>query len=220
ATSAAYAMALPWDRLDVVTWSWQKVLGGEAGHGMLALSPRAVERLLSYKPSWPMPKIFRLVSGGKLAEGVFKGETINTPSMLCVEDQLDALHWAESIGGLKGLIARSDSNYRRIADWVSDSNWAAFLAENAAIRSTTSVCLKIADPWFRNLAPTAQQEVAKELTALIEAEGVGLDAGAYRDAPPGLRIWCGATVETGDIDALLPWLDWAYAQVKSRKEAA
>jgi phosphoserine aminotransferase len=187
---------------------------------MLALSPRAVERLLAHQPNWPMPKIFRLVSGGKLAEGVFKGETINTPSMLCVEDQLDALAWAESIGGLQGLIARTERNYRRIADWVSHSGWAAFLAENAAIRSTTSVCLKIADPWFRNLAAAAQQEVAKELAALIEAEGVGLDAGAYRDAPPGLRIWCGATVETSDIDALLPWLDWAYAQVKSGKEKA
>jgi phosphoserine aminotransferase len=220
ATSAAFAMALPWDRLDVVTWSWQKVLGGEAGHGMLALSPRAVERLLTHKPSWPLPKIFRLVSGGKLAEGVFTGETINTPSMLCVEDQRDALAWAESVGGLKGLVARTERNYRRIAEWISQSTWAAFLAEDAAIRSTTSVCLKIADPWFRNLAPAAQQEVAKELAALVEAEGAGFDTAAYRDAPPGLRIWCGATVETSDIDALLPWLDWAYAQVKSGKEKA
>jgi phosphoserine aminotransferase len=220
ATSAAFAMELPWDRLDVVTWSWQKVLGGEAGHGMLALSPRAVERLLSYKPSWPLPKIFRLVSGGKLSDGVFKGETINTPSMLCVEDQLDALAWAESIGGLKGLITRTERNYRHVADWVSHSDWAAFLCDTPELRSTTSVCLKIADPWFRNLAPAEQQEAAKDLAALIEAEGVGLDAGAYRDAPPGLRIWCGATVETSDIDALLPWLDWAYAQVKSRKQKA
>jgi len=220
ATSAVFAMDLPWDKLDVVTWSWQKVLGGEAGHGMLALSPRAVERLLSHKPSWPLPKIFRLVSGGKLAEGAFKGETINTPSMLCVEDQLDALTWAESVGGLQGLITRTERNYRHVADWVAHSDWAAFLAEDASIRSTTSVCLTIADPWFRNLAPAAQQEAAKELAAVIEAEGVGLDAGAYRDAPPGLRIWCGATVETGDIDALLPWLDWAYAQVKSGKEKA
>jgi phosphoserine aminotransferase len=220
ATSAAFAMELPWDRLDVVTWSWQKVLGGEAAHGMLALSPRAVERLLSYKPSWPMPKVFRLASGGKLAEGVFKGETINTPSMLCVEDQLDALAWAESVGGLRGLIVRTERNYRHLAEWIAHSDWAAFLAEDPATRSTTSVCLTIFDPWFRNLPPAAQQEVAKELAALIEAEAVGLDAGAYRDAPPGLRIWCGATVETADIDALLPWLDWAYGEVKSKKQKA
>jgi phosphoserine aminotransferase len=220
ATSAAFAMELPWDRLDVVTWSWQKVLGGEAGHGMLALSPRAVERLLSHKPAWPLPKVFRLTNSGKLSDGVFKGETINTPSMLCVEDQLDALAWAESIGGLKGLIARTERNYRRVADWVARSDWAAFLATDAAIRSTTSVCLTIVDPWFTAMPAAAQQDVAKNLAALIEAEGVGFDAGAYRDAPPGLRIWCGATVETGDIDALLPWLDWAYAQVKSGKEKA
>jgi len=220
ATSAAFAMDLPWDRLDVVTWSWQKVLGGEAGHGMLALSPRAVERLLSYKPAWPLPKVFRLSDGGKLAEGIFKGETINTPSMLCVEDQLDALSWAEKIGGLPGLIGRTEANVAQIADWVARSTWAAFLADDAATRSTTSVCLKIVDPWFRGLAEPAQQEVAKQLAALLETEGVGLDVGAYRDAPPGLRIWCGATVEATDVAALLPWIDWAYAQVKSRAEKA
>ncbi|HVO01445.1 MAG TPA: phosphoserine transaminase [Candidatus Cybelea sp.] len=220
ATSAAFAMPLPWERLDVVTWSWQKVLGGEAGHGMLSLSPRAVERLLTHQPAWPLPKVFRLTAGGKLSDGIFKGETINTPSMLCVEDQLDALGWAESIGGLSALVARTERNYRRLADWVARSGWAAFLAEDPAIRSTTSVCLKIADPWFRALPETAQQELAKSLAALLESEGVGLDLGAYRDAPPGLRIWCGATIESADIEALLPWLDWAYAQVKSKNEKA
>ena len=220
ATSAAFAMELPWERLDVVTWSWQKVLGGEAGHGMLALSPRAVDRLLSHKPSWPLPKIFRLASGGKLAEGIFRGETINTPSMLCVEDQLDALAWAEEIGGLQALIARTEANCRPLAEWVGRSSWAAFLAEDAATRSTTSVCLKIVDPWFRALAPAAQDEAAKEMAALLEAEGVGLDVGAYRDAPPGLRIWCGATVEPTDVAALLPWLDWAYAQAKTNRQKA
>ena len=220
ATSAAFAMALPWDQLDVVTWSWQKVLGGEAAHGMLALSPRAVERLLTYKPAWPLPKIFRLTGGGKLIEGIFKGDTINTPSMLCVEDQLDALAWAERIGGLKALISRTEANFRLVADWVAQSAWAAFLAEDPATRSTTSVCLKIVDPWFLALAEPARQEAAKQLAALLEGEGVGLDVGAYRDAPPGLRIWCGATVEASDIAALLPWLDWAYAQVKSKTEKA
>jgi len=220
ATSAAFAMDLPWDRLDVVTWSWQKVLGGEAAHGMLALSPRAVERLLTYKPAWPLPKVFRLTSGGKLSDGIFKGETINTPSMLCVEDQLDALAWAERIGGLKALIARTEANFQLVADWISKSAWAAFLAEDPATRSTTSVCLKIVDPWFLALPEPARQEAAKQLAALLEGEGVGLDVGAYRDAPPGLRIWCGATVEASDLAALLPWLDWAYAQVKSKTEKA
>jgi len=220
ATSAAFAMDLPWDRLDVVTWSWQKVLGGEAAHGMLALSPRAVERLLTYKPAWPLPKVFRLTSGGKLSDGIFKGETINTPSMLCVEDQLDALAWAERIGGLKALIARTQANFQLVADWISKSAWAAFLAEDPATRSTTSVCLKIVDPWFLALPEPARQEAAKQLAALLEGEGVGLDVGAYRDAPPGLRIWCGATVEASDLAALLPWLDWAYAQVKSKTEKA
>ena len=197
ATSAAFAMHLDWQKLDVVTWSWQKVLGGEAAHGMLALSPRAVERLLSYKPAWPLPKVFRLTSGGKLIEGVFKGETINTPSMLCVEDALDGLKWAESVGGLKGLIARSEANLAAVARWVERTSWADFLAEDAATRSCTSICLK---------AP-------KEIAAVLEKEGVAYDIASYRDAPAGLRIWGGATVETADIEALLPWLEWAHATI-------
>lgn len=214
ATSAVFAMDLPWTKLDVVTWSWQKVLGGEGGHGMIALSPRAVARLQSHTPAWPMPKIFRLARGGKLIEGIFKGETINTPSLLCVEDQIDALQWAESIGGLKSLIARSEGNAHRIADWVAASDWAGFLAEDPATRSCTSVCLKITDPWFVAQGSDRQQAIAKDIVAMLDKEGVGLDIGAYRDAPPGLRIWCGATVEQDDIAALLPWLDWAYAAVK------
>ncbi|HEY2618181.1 MAG TPA: phosphoserine transaminase [Acetobacteraceae bacterium] len=194
ATSAAFAMRLAWDRLDVVTWSWQKVLGGEAAHGMLALSPRAVERLASYRPAWPLPKIFRLTSGGKLIEGIFKGETINTPSMLCVEDALDGLRWAESVGGLDGLVARSEANLAAIARWVARTDWVDFLAEDAATRSCTSICLK---------AP-------KQVAALLENEGVAYDIASYRDAPPGLRIWGGATVETADIETLLPWLEWAH----------
>jgi phosphoserine aminotransferase len=213
ATSAAFAMELPWDKLDVVTWSWQKVLGGEAAHGMLALSPRAVARLLSYKPPRPLPKIFRLTSGGKLIDGIFAGETINTPSMLCVEDALDGLRWAESVGGLSGLIARSEANLACIADWVARSPWAAFLARDAAARSSTSICLTIAAPWFAALSADDQTKAAKRLAALLEAEGVGYDIASYRDAPPGLRIWGGATVETADIAALLPWLDWAHAQI-------
>ncbi len=214
ATSAAFAMELPWDKLDVVTWSWQKVLGGEAAHGMLALSPRAVERLLTHKPAWPLPKVFRLTSGGKLAEGVFKGETINTPSMLCVEDALDGLRWAESIGGLAALVARSEANLAAIAAWVAKSDWAGFLAEDEASRSPTSICLKITAPWFTALDAAQQAEAAKQLAALLEKQGVAYDIGAYRDAPPGLRIWGGATVETADIAALLPWLDWAEAQLR------
>jgi phosphoserine aminotransferase len=213
ATSAAFAMDLDWKKLDVVTWSWQKVLGGEGGHGMLALSPRAVERLLTYKPAWPLPKIFRLTSGGKLIEGIFKGETINTPSMLCVEDAVDGLKWAESVGGLTALIGRSEANLKAVADWVATSDWADFLAEDPATRSCTSICLKISAPWFTTLDAEAQAAAAKKLSSLLEKEGAGLDTGAYRDAPPGLRIWGGATVETSDIKALLPWLDWAHAQV-------
>jgi phosphoserine aminotransferase len=215
ATSAAFAMDLPWDKLDVVTWSWQKVLGGEAAHGMLALSPRAVARLESHKPAWPMPKIFRMTRDGKLNEGIFKGETINTPSMLAVEDAVDGLAWAESIGGLKGLIARSEANLAAIAGWVEGSPWAAFLAEVPATRSCTSICLTIKAPWFAALDAAAQAAAAKKLAGLLEKEGVALDAGAYRDAPSGLRIWGGATVETADIEALLPWLDWAFAQVEA-----
>jgi phosphoserine aminotransferase len=220
ATSAAFAMDLPWAKLDVVTWSWQKVLGGEAAHGMLALSPRAVARLESYSPPWPMPKIFRLSSGGKLSEGVFKGETINTPSMLCVEDALDGLRWAESIGGLKGLIARSEANLAAIADWVAAGSGYGFLAQDAATRSCTSICLTITAPWFTALAAEAQATAAKKIASLLEKEGVALDAGAYRDAPPGLRIWGGATVETADIEALLPWLDWALASVQAEMAGA
>lgn len=220
ATSAAFAMDLPWAKLDVVTWSWQKVLGGEAAHGMLALSPRAVARLESYSPPWPMPKIFRLSSGGKLSEGIFKGETINTPSMLCVEDALDGLRWAESIGGLKGLIARSEANLAAIADWVAAGSGYGFLAQDAATRSCTSICLTITAPWFAALAAEAQAAAAKKIASLLEAEGVALDAGAYRDAPPGLRIWGGATVETADIKVLLPWLDWALASVQAEMAGA
>jgi phosphoserine aminotransferase len=220
ATSAAFAMDLPWAKLDVVTWSWQKVLGGEAAHGMLALSPRAVARLESYSPPWPMPKIFRLSSGGKLSEGVFKGETINTPSMLCVEDALDGLRWAESIGGLQGLIARSEANLAAIADWIAAGSGYGFLAQDAATRSCTSICLTITAPWFTALSAEAQAAAAKKIASLLEKEGVALDAGAYRDAPPGLRIWGGATVEAADIKALLPWLDWALASVEAEMAGA
>ncbi len=215
ATSAAFAMDLSWDKLDVVTWSWQKVLGGEAGHGMLALSPRAVARLESYAPAWPLPKIFRMTKGGKLIEGIFKGETINTPSMLCVEDAIDGLRWAESVGGLKGLIARSEANLAAIARWVAGKPGYDFLAEDAATRSCTSICLTITAPWFTTLDAEAQAGAAKRIASLLEKEGVALDAGAYRDAPAGLRIWGGATVETSDIQALLPWLDWALATVEA-----
>jgi len=214
-TSAAFAMDLPWNKLDVVTWSWQKVLGGEAGHGMLALSPRAVERLLTYKPAWPLPKIFRLTSGGKLIEGIFAGETINTPSMLCVEDALDGLRWAESVGGLQGLIARSEANLAAIAGWVEHNPRVRFLAKDEATRSCTSICLVIAAPWFVKLDAEKQAAAAKGVAGLLEKEKVALDAGAYRDAPPGLRIWGGATVETSDIAALLPWIDYAIDAVSA-----
>jgi phosphoserine aminotransferase len=217
ATSAAFAMALPYEKLDVVTWSWQKVLGGEAAHGMLALSPRAVARLESYTPAWPMPKIFRMTKGGKLNEGIFKGETINTPSMLAVEDAVDGLKWAEGVGGLKGLVARSEGNLAAIAGWVAKTPWVDFLAEDPATRSCTSICLKIVAPWFTALDADAQAAAAKKLSGLLEKEGVALDAANYRDAPPGLRIWGGATVETTDIAALLPWIDWAFAQVEAEQ---
>ena len=213
ATSAAFAMKLDWGKLDVVTWSWQKVLGGEAAHGMLALSPRAVARLESYKPAWPLPKIFRLTKGGKLIDGIFKGETINTPSMLCVEDAVDGLRWAESVGGLDGLIARTEASLAAVAAWVERTPWVDFLAEAPATRSSTSICLKLVAPWFVTLSPDGQAAAAKQLATLLEKEGVAYDIASYRDAPPGLRIWAGATVETSDIDALLPWLDWAYATV-------
>jgi phosphoserine aminotransferase len=216
ATSAAFAMELPWDKLDVVTWSWQKVLGGEAAHGMLALSPRAVARLESHSPAWPLPKIFRLTKGGKLIEGIFKGDTINTPSMLAVEDALDGLRWAEGIGGLPALVARSEANLAAVADWVAQQDQIDFLAERPEIRSCTSICLRIVAPWFMALSADGQAAAARVLTSLLEKEGVALDAASYRDAPPGLRIWGGATVDTTDIAALLPWVDWALAEVSAQ----
>ena len=214
ATSAVFAMDIPWSKLDVVTWSWQKVLGGEAAHGMIALSPRAVARLESYTPSWPLPKIFQLTKGGKLIEGIFKGETINTPSMLAVEDHLDALSWAKSIGGLPALIKRSQANLAAVAAWVTRTPWVDFLAEEEATRSCTSICLTITDAWFAAQTPEKQAEVAKAIASLLEKEGVAYDIGAYRDAPAGLRLWGGATVETADLEALFPWLEWAYAEVR------
>jgi phosphoserine aminotransferase len=219
ATSAAFAMRLPWDKLDVVTWSWQKVLGGEGAHGMLVLSPRAVARLESTTPPWPMPKIFRMTKGGKLDEAIFKGDTINTPSMLAVEDAIDGLRWAESVGGVDGLIKRSEANLSAIARWVAQTPWVDFLAEQAETRSCTSICLKIVDPWFTAQSEEAQAEVAKKLASSLEGEKVAFDIAAYRAAPPGLRIWGGATVENADIAALLPWIDWAYAQLKAAAAA-
>jgi len=220
ATSAAFAQKLDFDKLDVVTFSWQKVLGGEAAHGMLILSPRAVERLESHKPAWPLPKIFRLTSNGKLIEGIFKGETINTPSMLCVEDYIDALQWAQSQGGLDGLVARADANFKVIDDFVAASDWAGHLAADPATRSNTSVCLSIVDPAFTALADDAQQAFAKAMVSALDKEGVAFDIGAYRDAPAGLRIWAGATVEAADLQALMPWLDWAFASQKATLKAA
>ena len=221
ATSAAFAQELPFDKLDVVTFSWQKVLGGEAAHGMLILSPRAVERLESYTPSWPLPKIFRMTKGGKLIEGIFKGETINTPSMLAVEDYLDALNWAKGLGGLKALIARAEANLGIIEAFVDKSPWLGFLAKTEATRSNTSVCLSITDPEVAALDADAQAAFAKGMVSALEAEGVAFDIGAYRDAPPGLRIWTGATVEVTDLEALMPWLDWAYRRQKAGlKQAA
>ncbi len=214
ATSAAFAMALPWDKLDVVTFSWQKVLGGEAAHGMLILSPRAVQRLESHTPPWPMPKIFRMTKGGKIVEGIFEGETINTPSMIAVEDYLDALTWAEGIGGLPALIARSNANLKALETWVAASDWAGFLAQDPAIRSNTSVCLSVVHPHFSTLSAEKRDEKLKKLTALLDKEGVAHDIAGYRSAPQGLRIWCGATVDTADIEALTHWLDWAWAQVQ------
>jgi len=214
ATSAAFAQSLAWDKLDVVTFSWQKALGGEAAHGMLILSPRAVARLESYTPPWPLPKIFRMTKGGKLIEGIFQGETINTPSMLCVEDYLDALEWAKSVGGLSALRARADRNTRVVSEWVSRAKWIDFLAGDPAIRSNTSVCLKVVDPAITRLAADAQAAFVKGIAAALDKEGVAFDIDAYRDAPPGLRIWCGSTVERADVEALTLWLDWAYAKAK------
>lgn len=214
ATSAVFAMDLPWDRLDVVTWSWQKVLGGEAAHGMLALGPRAVARLTQHRPSWPMPKLFRLAKDGELIEGIFRGDTINTPSLLAVEDAIDSLRWAESVGGLPGLIGRTQANFDAIAAWVARTPWVDFLAVDPATRSTTSVCLRIVDPWFAALDAPAQAKAARALADRLEDEGVAYDIGAYREAPPGLRLWAGATVETADLEALFPWLDWAFDEIR------
>ena len=215
ATSAVFAMEIPWPKLDVVTWSWQKVLGGEAQHGMLALGPRAVERLGTHTPAWPMPKIFRLMAKGKLGEGLFQGETINTPSMIAVEDALDGLRWAERIGGLPALIARSKANLAAIESWVAKSGWAGFLAADPAIRSSTSICLEIVDPKVAGLSEAGQAAFVKQLTRLLEEEQVAYDIAGYRDAPPGLRIWGGATVETADLVILTQWLDWAFAQTST-----
>ncbi|MGA8411880.1 MAG: phosphoserine transaminase [Xanthobacteraceae bacterium] len=214
ATSAAFAQPLDFAKLDVVTFSWQKALGGEAAHGMLILSPRAVARLETYQPAWPLPKIFRMTKGGKLNEGIFEGETINTPSMLCVEDYLDTLQWAKSVGGLKALIARADANTKVIADWVARTPWVEFLARVPATRSNTSVCLKVVDPAVTSLSGDAQSAFAKALAGAVEKEGAGYDLGHYRDAPAGLRIWCGATIEASDVEILTQWLDWAFAKTK------
>jgi phosphoserine aminotransferase len=214
ATSACFAQALDWPKLDVVTFSWQKALGGEAAHGMLILSPRAVERLEHYQPPRPLPKIFRLTKGSKLNEGIFQGETVNTPSMLCVEDYLDALAWAKSVGGLKALIARADANAKAIADWVAVTPWIEFLAKDPAIRSNTSVCLKVVDPAVTKLPAEGQAAFVKGIAAALEKEGIAYDIDAYRDAPSGLRIWCGSTIERADVEALTLWLDWAFARSK------
>jgi phosphoserine aminotransferase len=220
ATSAVFAMDLDWSKLDVVTYSWQKVMGGEAAHGILVLSPRAVERLEGHTPPWPMPKIFRMTKGGKINEGLFKGETINTPSMLCVEDALDGLKWGESLGGLQTLIMRSEANLAAVTSWVDHTDWVDFLAGDPRTRSCTSICLKIVDPWFLDLPDEEQAKVPKQIEALLDEAGAAYDINGYRDAPPGLRLWGGATVETADLEALFPWLDWAYATVKAKHAKA
>jgi len=214
ATSAVFAMDLPWQKLDVVTWSWQKVMGGEGAHGMLVLSPRAIQRLESYTPAWPLPKIFRLTADGKFTEAIFKGDTINTPSLLCVEDAIDGLRWGEGVGGLTALMARSEGNLAVLEKFVAERPWIAFLANDKAVRSNTSVCLNITAPWFTALPADGQAAAAKKMADLLESEKAGYDLGSYRDAPPGLRIWCGATVEKSDLEALLPWLDWAYDEIE------
>jgi phosphoserine aminotransferase len=216
ATSAAFSMEIPWQKIDVGTYSWQKVLGGEAQHGVLILSPRAVERLESYTPSWPLPKIFRLTKGGNLIDGIFRGDTINTPSLLCVEDVLDSLKWAESVGGLRGLIARSEANLAAVGAWVESTEWVDFLVEDPSIRSCTSICLKIVDPWFTALPAEGRAPAAKKIVTILDEEGVAYDINSYRAAPPGLRIWGGATVETSDLEALFPWLDWAFEGVRGQ----
>lgn len=213
ATSAVFSMQIPWDKIDGGTYSWQKVLGGEAQHGILILSPRAIERLESYTPSWPLPKIFRMTKGGKLNEGIFRGDTINTPSLLCVEDVLDSLNWAKSIGGLEGLMARSEANLAAVAHWVESTAWVEFLVRDPEIRSCTSICLEIVDPWFVSLPSEERAPAAKKIVTLLDEEGVAYDINSYRAAPPGLRIWGGATVETSDLEALFPWLDWAFGEI-------
>ncbi|HJN27811.1 MAG TPA: phosphoserine transaminase [Candidatus Latescibacteria bacterium] len=215
ATSAAFAMVLPWDKLDVTTWSWQKVMGGEAAHGMLVLGPRAVERLETYTPKWPLPKLFRMTKGGKLTQGLFEGSTINTPSMLCVEDALDGLRWAEQIGGLSELTKRSSDNLNVFEKWVAQRSWIDFLALQQATRSSTSICFRIVDEWYESLSDAGQASKVKDLVKLMEAEQVAYDIGAYRDAPPGLRIWGGSTIETADVAALTGWLDWGFEQIRS-----
>lgn len=220
ATSAVFAMDMPWDKLDVVTYSWQKAMGGEAAHGMIILSPRAVERLESYTPAWPLPKIFRLTKGGKLINGIFEGATINTPSMLAVEDALDGLNWAKELGGLTALIARSNDNLQALTDWVAETAWIDFLAEDDAVRSNTSVCFKISDSWYAGLSADEQAAKAKELASILDKENVAYDIGAYRDAPAGIRIWAGATVETSDLKLLTQWLDWAFEEIKDVANAA
>lgn len=220
ATSAVLAQKVDWPKVDVLTYSWQKVLGGEAAHGMLILSPRAVERLQTYSPPWPLPKLFRMTKGGKVEAGIFEGETINTPSMLCVEDYLDALKWAEGLGGLAALHARADANAKVLWDWIARTHWIDNLAVDRSTWSNTSVCLKIVDPDIAGLSPDVQAGVAKSIAALLDKEGVAFDIGAYRDAPPGLRVWCGATVEKSDLDVLTAWLDWAFATVKASTLAA
>jgi len=216
ATSAVFAQEVDWSKLDVTTWSWQKVLGGEAQHGMIALSPRAVERLESYTPPWPLPKLFRLTKNGKVDEGIFTGATINTPSMLCVEDHLDGLAWAQRIGGLPALVGRANDNLQVITDWVARTGWVDFLAEAPSVRSNTSVCLKIVDPDVTAMEAGSRDGIARDIAALLAEEAVAYDIGSHRDAPAGLRIWTGATVEKTDLDALTPWLDWAFATVKQR----
>ena len=220
ATSAVFALDIPWDRLDVATWSWQKAMGGEAAHGMIALGPRAVERLASYTPPWPVPKVFRLAARGAPIEGIFRGETINTPSMICVEDALDGLRWAEEIGGLDGLMARTAANMAVLENWVAASPWVDFLAASPATRSPTSVCLRFVDAWFERLADAEKAAVPRRIEAMLEAEGIACDINGYRSAPPGLRLWAGPTVERADLEALCAWLDWAYARVRQGEPVA
>lgn len=219
ATSAVFAMELPWDKLDVVTWSWQKVLGGEAAHGMIALSPRAVERLESYTPPWPMPKLFRLTKNGKLFEEPFEGKTINTPSMMAIEDCLDALKWAEGIGGLQGLLKRTNANLKAVEAWVAKTDWAEFLPATEDIRSNTSICFKVSDPWLGAQEGEAQNKIIKAVEKMLDGEGIAYEIANHRDAPPSFRIWGGATVETSDIEAVLPWIDWAYQTVRAEHQA-